>query len=151
MGRRTDARRRPGRPSQNAGHRRSGSPPQETGHCPGQKERWPLCRSSPVGHRHRSECRFSVRLRRERRRARDAACHRRLERLQRTAQVGLRPSRNCRMRRSRGCRGIHADYSPHLLKPEDLAERYPSRCQRQASASLPQRVPVPVQPPLLPV
>ena len=37
------------------------------------------------------------------------------------------------------------------MKSEDVAERHPPRRQRQASASLPQRVHFPVQPPLLPV
>ncbi len=41
----------------------------------------------------------------------------------------------------------------HLVfsESEDVAERHPPRRQRQASASLPQRVHFPVQPPLLPV
>src|SRR5271166_3998980 len=44
MGRRKDARRRPGHPPQNAGGRRCRGSPPEAGHGTRQAEGWPLCR-----------------------------------------------------------------------------------------------------------
>src|SRR5271157_5380101 len=70
--------------------------------------------------------------------ARLADRHRRLERLCQLAQAGLRPPCNCRKRRPRNCRTVHADDPPRLLQFEDLAQRHPPRREREASPSLPQ-------------
>ena len=72
--------------------------------------------------------RLVVRVRPERRHAGIADRHRRLGRLWQPRSTGLRSSCHCRMRRSRGSRGVPADDPPRLLELEDLAQRYPSRC-----------------------
>ena len=52
--------------------------------------------------------------------------------------------------RSARCRRVHADHSSRIFKPQDLVAWYPSWCQPAAPTGVPQRVHVPLQPPLLP-
>ena len=82
----------------------------------------------------------SAGIRRKRHRSRVADRHRRLERLCRSSQARLRSPRDRRKRRPGGRRGIPADHPLGLCQPEDLDQRHPSRGQRQASPSLPQRI-----------
>src|SRR5271169_6745636 len=54
-----------------------------------------------------------------------------MERLCLPTEAGLRPPRDCRMRRPGGGRGVRADQPSRLLESEDVAERHPPRRQRK--------------------
>ena len=150
---RPDSWRRPWRPPQDAGDGCRRGPPPGAGHCAGQAEGWSLCRSRPA------------------RPSLTTAAPNRWRVLSRGAVMpgtlvitddwsgyaSLRASGATTTSRIAECGDpeVAEEFLPicpsRLQESEDVAERHPPRRQRQASASLPQRVHFPVQPPLLPV